>query len=418
MKLKTIPLICASLAFFASSMACSAETLSEALQTGSSIKLNFRTRYENVEWDGLKDSDALTIRSRLTYQSGAWNGFAGTIEVDNISAVIDQDYRTWAKDPENPGTAIIGDRKGTDLNQSYISYTVNKDVIKYGRQRIILDNARFIGNSAWRQNEQTYDGVSITDQSLQDTTIFAAHITNVNRGAGNDVPIQGDYKQDTNLFNVGYSGFKAGKLSVFAYLINNLSDPYLVADAGNNRAAISNNTYGFRWASTANPKFTYALVFATQKSAYDNPIDYSADYKFVEVGTKIGVFQPSASYEILGSDDGKKGFATPLATLHSFKGWTDRFGTTPVNGLTDLNLSLASTYWNTQFLVQHHDFKSDIGSINYGSEWDLSVSKKIGAVVYLAKYAVFDNKGLVERIGTQNLASDTTKYWLQADWNF
>ena len=68
MKLKTIPLICASLAFLAPSMACSAETLSEALQTGSSIKLNFRTRYENVEWDGLKDSDALTIRSRLTYQ--------------------------------------------------------------------------------------------------------------------------------------------------------------------------------------------------------------------------------------------------------------------------------------------------------------------------------------------------------------
>ena len=56
--------------------------------------------------------------------------------------------------------------------------------------------------------------------------------------------------------------------------------------------------------------------------------------------------------------------------------------------------------------------------IDYGNEWNLSASKKFGAVVYTAKYAKFDNGNWIQKVGTQSLASDTSKVWLQADWNF
>ncbi|MFT5806450.1 MAG: hypothetical protein ACI9LG_000713 [Moritella dasanensis] len=44
----------------------------------------------------------------------------------------------------------------------------------------------------------------------------------------------------------------------------------------------------------------------------------------------------------MGSDSGDYGFATPLATLHKFNGWSDQFLNTPTQGLADLYLSVSS----------------------------------------------------------------------------
>ncbi|HWV15240.1 MAG TPA: alginate export family protein [Cellvibrio sp.] len=395
-----------------------AQTLTEGLQSGSSIKVNFRTRYEEVSWDGLKDSDALTLRTRLSYQSGTWNGFAATIEMDNVTEVDnDVGYRTWARDTKNPGTAIISDPEGTDLNQSLVSYSTFNNQVKYGRQRIVLDNSRFIGNVGWRQNEQTYDGLSFTNKSIRYTNIFLAHITNVNRIFGDDIPIQGDYKQDSNLVNVSYTGFSAGKLTGYAYLIDNDNDAVLVK-AADKAAALSSNTYGVRWVSSANPAFMYTLECATQESAYDNPLDYSARYVLAEVSTTLGRFVPAVGYELLGSDSGMKGFATPFATLHAFQGWADRFLTTPKNGIEDMYVNLGSTVWGTQLLASYHTYKSDVKDVDYGTEWNVSASKKWGAVAYTIKYAAFKNDNFKETIAGKSIASDTAKFWVQADWNF
>lgn len=401
-----------------------AQTLTEGLQSGSTIKLNFRTRYEDVSWDGYEDADALTLRSRLSYQSGAWNGFALTAEMDNVTEVDHEvDYKTWAKDPVNPKAAPIFDPQGTDLNQALVSYTTFNNQVKYGRQRIVLDNARFIGNVGWRQNEQTYDGVSFTNKSIRYTNIFVAHITNVNRIFGNEIPIQGDYKQNSNFVNVSYTGFEAGKLTGYAYLIDNINDLVLVKGNSNKPAtALSSKTYGVRWASTANPAFMYTLECATQESAYDNPLDYSARYILAEASTTLGRFVPAIGYEVLGSDSGKKGFATPFATLHAFNGWADRFLTTPTNGIKDAYVNLGATVMGAQLLASYHDFKSDVNDVDYGTEWNLSATKKFGPVAYTIKYAMFENSGTwKEKVPTAtspDVVSDTSKFWLQADWNF
>ncbi len=428
-------LICAaaSTLLISAPAAYAAPKLTEALQQGSSIKLNFRTRYEDVSWDGFEDSDALTLRSRLSYQSGAWNGFATTIEMDNVTEIDhDVDYAVWPNDPINAGPvkhALISDPEGTEVNQALISYTTFNNAIKYGRQRIVLDNARFIGNVGWRQNEQTYDGLSFTNKSIRYTNIFVAHITNVNRIFGEGIVVQGDYHQDSNLVNVSYTGFEAGKLTGYAYLIDNTNDAFLVGTgaAANKSLALSSDTYGVRWASTANPAFMYTLEYAEQSGAYDNPLDYTASYIFAEASTTLGRFVPAIGYEVLGSDGGNKGFATPFATLHAFNGWADRFLATPKEGIQDMYASLTVTVMGTQFFASYHDYKADEKSLtpatlgktfDYGNEWNISVSKKIGAVAYTAKYAMFKNGDWEQKVGAVTLASDTTKFWLQADWNF
>ncbi|HOY24300.1 MAG TPA: alginate export family protein [Cellvibrio sp.] len=403
MKKHTAHLLCAAASSLLLSVpaAHAEKTFTESLQAGSSVKLNFRTRYEDVSWDGLEDSDAFTLRSRLSYQSGAWNGFGLTAEFDDVTEIDNKvDYNNG--NAINKTTAVIADPEGTEVNQAFISYTNFNNQIKYGRQRIILDNARFVGNVGWRQNEQTYDAVSISNKTIRYTNIFYAYLNNVNRVFGEQNTTKGatagDHAQDSHLLNVSYTGFSAGKLIGYSYLLDNKS-----------AAALSTNTYGVRWQGIVGTDFTYNLEYAKQSDAAKNPLSYDVDYILAEGALKVSKFTFTLGYENLGSDNGIAGFATPLATLHAFQGWTDRFLATPANGIKDVYFNVGTSIVGVNLLLSYHDLKSDVKSIDYGTEYDFQATKKFGPVVYTAKYSTYSKDAF---------GSDTTKFWLMADWSF
>ncbi len=129
----------------------SAETITEALKEGD-VKLSFRMRYEEVDVDG-NDVDLTSLKTRLTYKSADYQGFGGLIELDDVTHLGDDD-------------GGVADPEGTEVNQAYLSYTFSDTTVKYGRQRILLDNQRFVGGVGFRQNEQTYDGLTIVNKSL------------------------------------------------------------------------------------------------------------------------------------------------------------------------------------------------------------------------------------------------------------
>ncbi|MEN0036172.1 MAG: alginate export family protein [Cellvibrio sp.] len=414
MKKNTIHLFIAAV----SSLLCatpsvSAKTFTESIQQGSVIKVNFRTRYEDVSEDiidatgkkiGEKEADAWTTRSRLSYQSGAWNGFGFTAEMDNVSEMTnDVDYRTAANDPKNINSAVIADPTGTEINQGFISYTTFNNQIKYGRQRLILDNSRFIGNVGWRQNEQTYDGVSFTNKAIRYTNFTYAYIKNVNRIFGEDNAALGDLNMNSHVLNASYTGFDAGKLIGYSYLLD-VENP--IAQFG-----LSSDTYGVRWQGVVGEAFVYNLEYATQKDAGLNAA-YDADYLLAEGTYTISRFAIGLGYEVLGSDHGAYGFATPLATLHAFNGWADKFLTTPKDGLEDKYLNLGVTFAGAQALVSYHKYDADFGGADYGDEINLSLSKKTGAVVWTAKYAQYAMGDAATKV------TDTDKFWVMADWNF
>lgn len=405
MKKNTIHLLVAA----ASSLVCaapgvSAKTFTESLQQGSVVKVNFRTRYEDVSEDGLKDSDALTTRSRLSYQSGAWNGFGFTAEFDDVTELTnDVDYRTApAGDPNNPGTAVIADPEGTEVNQAFISYTTFNNQIKYGRQRLILDNARFVGNVGWRQNEQTYDGVSFTNKTIRYTNFTYAYIKNVNRVFGENNISQGDHNHNSHVLNASYTGFSAGKLIGYAYLLD-VENP--IAAKG-----LSSDTFGVRWQSATDGKFLYNLEYAKQVDA-GAAGSFDADYLLAEGTLNVSRFAFTLGYEVLGSDEGQYGFATPLATLHAFQGWADKFLNTPAVGLEDTYFKVGATIAGAQALIGYHKFDAEHTDADYGDEIDFSLSRKFGSVVWTAKFADYSQGDVVA-------VRDTQKFWLMADWNF
>ena len=381
-------------------------SIADALSNGKTA-LSFRLRYEDVDVDNASNdsADALTLKSRITFTSAKYQGFGVLLEVDDVTALTDDDYPTSKAlkgTGDYPGKAIIADPEGTEVNQAYISYTHGDTTAKYGRQRIILDNQRFVGGVGFRQNEQTYDALSITNTSLQDTKIFYAHVTNVNRIFGENDPVVSDTDSSTDLLNVNYSGLSAGNIIFYAYLLDN------------ENADSQLDTYGIRFAGKAGD-FGYAAEYATQEADTTSG-SADADYLLLEGSYNIEGVKITAGYEVLGSDDGDYGFSTPLATGHKFQGWTDQFLGTPDQGIQDIYVSVGGKVAGIKLVGVYHDYHSvednAAGHDYLGEEFGFVAAKKLGNYGLSLKYSTYSK-------GNSSFGKvDTDKLWLTATANF
>jgi hypothetical protein len=291
-----------------------------------------------------------------------------------------------------------------------------------GRQRIILDDHRFIGNVGWRQNEQTFDGLRVVNKTVPNLTFDLTYFDRVNRIYGPDSP-QGHYKGDSYLANAAYQT-RFGKLTGFAYLLD--FDPITrftgltaAQAAPLNPARGATQTYGVRFAgdrALSRIKLNYVASYATQSDWERNPLTFSNDYYLLELNATYRQFTLGAGLESLGGN-GTVGFATPLATLHKFQGWADKFLTTPAFGIDDAYASFTYLMKGVGPLdtlsatAVYHDFESEKGHLDYGSEWNFQLQGKYQRLVGIVKYAKF-----VAGSTTPAAYRDTDKFWVELDF--
>lgn len=361
-----------------------------------------RLRYESVDQNNaLGASDALTLRVRAGGAIKA-EGFTFLVEGEATLGLIDDYNDTLPGNGVEP-FSVIADPENFELNRAQIGYIKGGTGITIGRQRIIHDNARFVGNVGWRQNEQTFDAVRGQAKfgPLQLNATYAIAQRTI---FGDDSPNE-HFDGDMLLFN-GKLDLEVVDVSAFGYLVDY-----------DTRVAFSSATYGLlaKASIPAGPvKISATASIATQSDYGTNPAAYKASYLNAELGVGVAGFTLTGGYEKLGSDNGVAAFQTPLATLHAFNGWADLFLATPAAGLQDKYVKLAKGFtipgvstFNAQ--VVYHDYDSDFGSIAYGSEWDASLGFKAGPVAMVLKYANYSAKAH---------AVDTEKLWVQAQISF
>ncbi|MCI2284858.1 alginate export family protein [Colwellia sp. MSW7] len=302
------------------------KSITDAL-ADSKVNVSFRARYEAVDEDGAssaadKEATAFTLKSRLTLNTGAYQGFSLGLEVDNVTAIVD-DYNDAAGN--NPADSVIADPEITDVNQAYIKYSHGDFKATGGRRRILHNNQRFVGGVGWRQNEQTYDGIRIEYAANDALSFDYSYIHNANRIFADDA--KSDLGGDFHFINGAYKVNKAHKITAFAYILD-----------FDTAAALSTSTFGALY----NGKFDHVFVnasLATQSDNGDNVNNFDTNYINAEVGTTLGKITLLGGYELLGSDNGV-GFSTPFATLHKFQGWTDKFLGTPGSGVEDIYVTV------------------------------------------------------------------------------
>ncbi|UCE39856.1 MAG: alginate export family protein [Candidatus Aminicenantes bacterium] len=381
-----------------------ADDLRETIEYGK-VSLDARYRFEFVDQDGLdNNATASTLRLRLGYTTKDFYGFHLHLDLETIHVVGFGDYNST--DNGKIEYPVVADPDDTELNQAYLDYTgIANFAFRLGRQKIILDNARFIGNVGWRQNEQTFDAFKFVNTSLQDFTFILSYFSRVNRIFGAHHSRLSHIDLDAFVFHVNYKFFLGG-LSAYAHFFDN-----------NNNPDNSHQNFGLRFAGNYgiadDITVLYALELATQHDYEQGSEFIRATYRFLELGCNWTRFTAKVGYEVLGGD-GKYGFSTPFATLHAFNGWADKFLATPLNGIQDIYFLAGANLEVLQrplvLKLVYHDFRSDNDSIRYGSELDvmaqMTVLERLDVLLKFAGY------------NADSHASDTTKFWVSLHYRF
>ena len=146
-------------------------------------------------------------------------------------------------------------------------------------------------------------------------------------------------------------------------------------------------------------------AYATQSDAGDSNLDYDADYYKLEGDISFAGLKANLGYEVLGADNGV-GFKTPLATLHKFQGWADKFLTTPGDGIEDAYVTVAGKLGPVKLAATYHDFQAESSSTDFGTELDIIATWAINKQFSVqGKYAAFDTDD-------SSRYQDTDKVWL------
>lgn len=369
---------------------------------------DIRYRLELVDQDGLpEDATASTVRVRAGVKLGEWSGLSALVEGEAIARLGPADYN----DTVNGRTQfpVVADPTDVLLNQAYVRWRPDAAFeATVGRQAVNLDNQRWIGSVGWRQNDQTLDAARLAVRPAGGVTVDYFHAWRVDRVFGPDSP-QGVWcDNDIHGLRAGYDLADIGTVSAYGYWLDIPSAP-----------AASSRTFGVRMAGARSVgkggKLLLAAEYARQSDHAANPADFGLDYVLIEPGFTASGLTVKGGFERL-EGNGTTALQTPLATLHAFNGWADKFLSTPANGLRDLYADAAykfgegSAFRGLTLRIAYHDFASTRGNLSYGNEWDAlfayPLSKRIGL---LAKFASYDAK---------DLATDTRKVWFQVEAKF
>jgi hypothetical protein len=334
--------------------------------------LTSRYRYEYVDQQNLpKDARASTLSTEVGFETGIVHGFRFGIEGEAVVEVGPDDFNNTINGKGQ--YPVVVDVQSAEVNQAYVeSHHIPGVVVQGGRYLKNLDNMRYVGSVGWRQNDQTFDGVNATITTVPGVTGYYAYIGNVNRIFSDRSPV-GNLESDVHLFHAESKPLPFGTLTGYAYLMDIEDD-----------AKLSNASFGGFLSGKQDLggglAFNYRFEYARQTDYGNQPLAYDADYVHLEPGLTWQGLTATLGYELLGSDAGVIAFQTPLATGHVFNGFADVFLSTPARGLqdyyVDVRYKFASMPGELSFLDgllligQYHEFESDVGDIDYGTELD------------------------------------------------
>lgn len=373
--------------------------------SGVSLEWDLRARHEQVDDAAfVRDARADTLRARVGVRGKWTSGWQALLEGEGIVG-FDNTYNSGAN--RQVAYPAVVDPSGVELNQAWIGWRNAKFGATVGRQRIQLDNQRFVGNVGWRQNEQTFDAASFDLTPAKDFTLRYAWLDRVHRVNGDDAidPLARERNLSTHLLNAAW---KHGAQQLVGY-------GYLHHDQ--DVASASSATWGLRWTGAVPAgklKFGWALEAARQRDYARNPLRFRHDYWLAEPSVKFPAVAVKAGWEHLGGS-GTHAFQTPLATLHAFNGWADKFLVTPASGLDDRYLGLSGNVGAERagarigWGIEYHDYQpAHGGGGRYGTELgamvSLPIARGLAAMVKVADYRA------------DHYARDTRKLWLQLEY--
>lgn len=372
---------------------------------------SLRLRYESVD-DSLNEvARAFTTRATGHFKASNNRGLGFFAELEAVQGI--GNYNDGGQNDDTTH-ATIADPDGLELNRFYVSFSPldgNGDtIVKVGRfncnhSDTIID--RYLSNIGWRQNHRTYDGVSF-DTRFGKSRIQSAVIVNVNRVFGEDNPDPIKANFEVRAVGIQYEYSVSSALNAETYVYHYVFDDvprFSTQTVGLKLFGETPISDDFQW--------IYKLDLARQQGIDENPNqDDKYSYSSVTLGVGLPDFADARitlNSEIFNSN-GVESFITPLGSGHAFFGWADRFLTYPTIGINDTFLALDMKIGEFAVKLRWHDLRSDVNSIDYGTEFDWSISGKINeSMSWTVKGALYNGDDGISNI--PHLSRDTDKLW-------
>lgn len=384
-----------------------------------------RLRYEDVDQANIADNaQALTLRTVAGWETTTWRGLSGLVEIEDVRALSER----YAVNPPGAMTSplngadkarfpIVNDPQGTELNRLQATWAPDpRFSATVGRQRIVIDDQRFIGGVAWRQDEQTFDAAR-ADLAIGPFKATYAYVDRVNRVLGE----ARDWRSDSHLLTAAWPVNDGLRLQGFVYAL-----------AFANAAANSSLTRGVKASGRLRIKtlssLAYEATYARQSNWRNAPSAFDLDFWSAAISVGDAAHTARLGYERL-EGNGVRGFTMPLSTAHNFNGWSDAF-VQPLgankgfaDGLRDLNLSLSVRprlslrhLSKIDLILRWHDFNAERTGASLGHEWNAqfqaAITPRLGAAL---KYADFQRANRVFP-GAAPTPASRTKLWITLEY--
>jgi hypothetical protein len=413
-KLIGIALLSAISSLATADEAAQATSLSEAIADGK-FSGNLRLRWENVDQDGLtKDANAFTLRTLVGYETKPFHGFSVNTEVYGLSPLGDNYNDAKKGDPITRRRAypVVADPEDYDFHQIYLQWANADNKVKFGRQNMILDNWRYVGDVRFRQNWAVFNGLSLVNTSLPKTTVTLAHFEQLKQIT---TKIQ---DADIEIANVSYAITPKTSLTGYGYFID---------WEGRALKASSSKTYGLRLdgeqAINGQWGALYTAEYAQQDDYKDGSKNIDNDYYRIGGGLSYGGWFLRLDQEKLSANSKGSAFQTPLGTNHLFQGWADVFLATPGTGIEDTMLIAGGKLFGAKIKAEYHWINSDRNFAKagggtgdqYGTELDLGIYYPINKqLTGSLEYADFKEDDVL----AAGRKRDVQKIWVTAMYQF
>jgi len=379
-----VVLVLVSMVWVSAASAAVLENFTTAIKSGTpDVDVLASYEYKNRD-DATSPGKQFSLRTRIGYRTGSFYNFEAYAQFHNLTN-LQEDFRfpqggSFHGDLDRD---LIADPDGNRLYKAFLDYKgISDTLIRVGRQEIILDDARLLGNIGWRLNGQSFDAVSITNTSVQDLKIYAGYVNQVN-----DIFLTHSDLDHFYLVNAKYSPFEKHSLSGYVYLLDTESNVDTARDSA---------TYGFRFVGKPAP-FDYYIDY-THQSDFADGEDHDADMFNAYLGMQVSKVNIGAGYSYISGQDGSdRPFDTLFSTAHKFNGFADLFLATNggglLGGLEDYYVKASTKVLGCKLIAVYHYFDTvddDAFDGTYGDEVDLVLVKPINKnLKLLIKYANF-----------------------------
>jgi hypothetical protein len=362
----------------------------------ASPSLDLRLRHESVDDAAFaRRAEATTYRLRLALPLRFSERWSAWLEAEHTGHLFGERYNSSANGAS--GFPLVADPDNTEFNQGWLRYTLPGWQATLGRQRINLGNQRFVGAVGWRQNEQTFDAFDVQWSGESGRGVRYAYLDRVQRIFGDDhpQPLQAGWNLDSHVIEAG-TAFAHGRLSALGLWHENRSLPQT-----------SHRNLTLRWDGKLAAGFRYTLEAAQQRPHADGLDRNRASYVAAQAALPSAAGEFSLGWERLGGN-GSYAFQTPLATLHAFNGWADRFLSTPADGLRDAYLGWKRGFGGLTASLVLHRYESDTDGRRYGDELDAALSWKLAP-----QWNVLFKTA---RYRADSFAADVNKLWVSVEY--